>query len=137
MTVQPTLECRTAGSDHEWERVDPAKREDWQWHDSPDWLAAEALWLMGEGYEVRLVCTGIDTAEHPTLQPEMFGDFTPADGGSGCLSLNPPEDNPVVPAGATYYDEPAEGAGKPNEVRPGTTWPVYHHTTDTPRWPRS
>lgn len=114
MTVQPTLEYRTAGTDGQWTRMDPAAREDWQWHDSPDWLASEALWLLGEGCEVRLACTGIDTAAYPNLRAEMFGDHTPVDGGSGCLSLNPPGDDPPVPEGATRYGEPVSGAGRPN-----------------------
>jgi hypothetical protein len=114
MTVQPTLEYRRAGSDGPWARLDPAKREEWQWDSAPDWLAAEALWLLGEGSEVRLVCTGIDSAAHPHLKPEMFGDHTETE----CLSLNPPEDNPPVPADATYYGEPVKGAGQPND--PGT-----------------
>lgn len=114
MTVQPTLEYRTAGSDGEWDRMDPADRAAWQWHDSPDWLASEALWLMGEGCEVRLVSTGIDIAAHPNLNAEQFGDHTPLDGGSGCLSLNPPGDDPPVPTDAHLYGEPAENAGKPN-----------------------
>ena len=121
MTVSPTLEHRPAGSDGEWTRMDPAKREQWQWHDAPDWLAAEALWLMGEGCEVRLVTTG--TADCP--HPEHFGDYTEA----GCLSLNPPGDNPAVPAGALHYVQPAERAGQPND--PGTG--AYHHTTDVKR----
>lgn len=116
MSAQPTLEHRTAGSDGPWTRMDPARREQWQWHDAPDWLAAEALWLMGEGCEVRLVTVGIEPREgRPGLRPEMFGDFTPEDGGSGCLSLNPPADNPLVPEGATYFGKPVPGAGQPGE----------------------
>lgn len=111
MTVQPTIEYRAAGSDAEWTRKDPADRAQWQWHDSADWLAAEALWELGEGSEVRLVSTGIG---HPNLDPEEFGDHTPLDGGSGCLSLNPPADNPPVPADAHWYGEPVKGAGQPD-----------------------
>ncbi len=151
MTVQPTLEHRAAGSDGEWTRMDPAKREQWQWHDAPDWLAAEALWLMGEGCEVRLVSI--------RDEDEKFGDYTEA----ACLSLNPPGDNPAVPAGATRYGGPvrslaedialskqyrAEGepggdywawsaaqpvtedrTGKPNDPREG----AYVHVTYVPR----
>lgn len=127
MTVQPTLEYRPAGSDGPWTRMDPARREEWQWDDAPDWLAAEALWLLGEACEVRLVSTGIGpaTEEYPGLRPEMFGDHTAA----SCLSLNPPDDNPAVPADATHYGEPVKGAGQPND--PGTG--AYVHTTDVTR----
>lgn len=117
MTVQPTLEYRSAGSDGPWTRMDPAKREQWQWDDAPDWLAAEALWLMGEGCEVRLVTAGKNV--------EAYGDHTE----DACLSLNPPGDNPAVPEGATRYDEPVANAGQQND--PGTG--AYHHTTDVRR----
>jgi hypothetical protein len=124
MTVQPTLEHRRAGTDGPWERLDPARREQWQWDDAPDWLAAEALWLMGEGDEVRLVTTDIAGCPHP----EHFGDYTEA----GCLSLNPPGDNPAVPEGATHYDKPVEGAGQPND--PGTGAYVHRGEVNGMAW---
>lgn len=78
------LQTRRAGSDEEWEDIDPADRSRWQWRDLPDWFAAEALWQLGEGYEVRMLTKGIDTAAWPNARPEMFGDHTEAD----ALSLN-------------------------------------------------
>lgn len=77
MSVILTLEYRAADNDGEWKRMDPADRSQWQWPDAPDWLAAEALWMLGEGDEVRVISIGTEAGE-------SYGDYTDAD----ALSLN-------------------------------------------------